>query len=476
MATLQQAVHFATQYHIYDEGMGVWRERNEHEQHEAANAQVYDRAWWWPELLKPKRYKAVDGGRGGAKSWTFAQALLHLGSQRPLFIVCAREIQNSLADSVKKLIEDEIRRMNLESYYRSTREEIQGVNGTRFVFKGLRSNPDAVKSLEGCDICWVEEAQSISQESLDMLIPTVRKEEYNDDGELVWQSEVWFSWNEKAVMCPVGERFPKDNPYDNTYRLRVNYYDNPFLPSVLFEEAQACRVLFPARYRSIWLGETGHTEFQILRPEWWPLYVDYTDVERRCTYKFITADTAFETGQENDYSVFQCWGIENRQRLYMLDEVYGKWEFPELVTQARKFWKKHSDPTYGRQVREFWVEKKASGHSLIQTLRREKIKARGWLPKKFQFPDNKIAGFKEMSWIVAPDVASGETTGDVWLPHESIYPDIDSFIDHCGAISEDDSHEHDDRGDAAKMAVSIFRKMGGGRKHGRRPTKPNGGT
>lgn len=436
---------------IYDQVCNIWRERTELERSEAANATALDRLWWFPRMLEPMRYKAVDGGRGGAKSWTFAQALIHLGCQQPLFIVCAREIQNSLADSVKKLIEDEIKRMGLASYFRITREEIVGANGTRFVFKGLRNNPDAIKSLEGCDICWVEEAQSISQDSLDMLIPTVRKPD----------SEIWFSWNEKAKVCPVGERFPLYNSADNVLRFRVNYYDNPFLPDVLEEECRFCRVNFPARYRRIWLGEPGHIEYQILRPEWWPQYTDYNDVERRLTYKFITADTAFETGEENDYTAIQCWGMEGRDRLYLLDEIYSKWEFPELVKNARQFWEKHQDSTHGRQARDFWIEKKASGHSLIQTLRREGIRARGWLPKAFSFPANKIAGFKEMSWLVAPDVDRGETTGDVWLPSHDIYADVDSFIDHCAAISEDESHDHDDRGDAAKIAVSIFRKRRG---------------
>ncbi len=102
---------------------------------------------------------------------------------------------------------------------------------------------------------------------------------------------------------------------------------------------------------------------------------------------------------------------------------------------------------------------------MIQTLRREGIKARGWLPKEFRFPDNKIAGFKEASWIIAPDPDSPDKSGDtVWLPDDSIYPEASSLIDHCAAISEDDSHEHDDRGDAMKMAVSVFRRRGGGRK------------
>ena len=443
---------------IYDEALGRWREYNDHDHSEAANAEKLDRLWWFQRMLEPKRYKCVDGGRGGAKSWTFAQALIHLGCQKKLFIVCAREVQNSLADSVKKLIEDEIERMGIAHLFTFTKNEIIGANGTRFVFKGLLRNPDAVKSLEGCDICWVEEAQSISQDSLEMLLPTVRK-----DG-----SEVWFSWNEKAKICAVGERFPLANIDPEAMRFRVNYYDNPFLPKTLATEAHFCRVNFPERYRRIWLGEAGHIEFQILRPEWWPQYTNAAEVESRVTFKFITGDTAFETGQENDYSCFQCWGCEGTDRVYLLDEVYGKWEYPELVRNARNFWNKHKDATYGRAAQAFYIEKKASGHSLIQTLRREGVKARGWLPKQFKFPDNKIAGFKEVSWIVAPDPDSNETTGDtVWLPAESIHPWVSSLIDHCAAISEDDTHDNDDRGDAMKIAVSVFRQRGGGRKHGR---------
>ena len=408
-------------------------------------------------MIQPMRYKAIDGGRGGAKSWTFAQGLIHLGCQKPLFIVCAREVQKSLRFSVKKLIEDEIARMGLSWFFESTREEIRGKNGTQIIFIGLRSNPDAAKSLEGCDICWIEEAQSISHESLEKIIPTVRKDD----------SEIWFSWNEENVVCPVGERFPLYGEDEETLRFRVNYYDNPFLPKTLLKEAAFCRANFPARYRRIWLGEPGNIEFQILHPDWWPEYIDANDVESRITFKFITGDTAFETGEANDYSAFQCWGCEGTERLYLLDELYGKWEYPELVTNARNFWNKHSDATHGRQAQAFYIEKKASGHSLIQTLRREGVKARGWLPKMFKFPDNKIAGFKEASWIIAPDPESADKSGDtVWLPSEEIYPGTPSFIAHCAAISEDDSHEHDDRGDAMKMAVSIFRKRGGGRKHG----------
>lgn len=424
---------------------------------ESRRVKVHQRSWLFPELLKSYRFKVLYGGRGGAKSWAIAQALLHIASQKPAFIVCAREIQKSIKESVKKLLEDEIKRLGWQHLFISTLTEIVGLNGSRFSFVGLRHDPDGVKSLEGANYVWVEEAQSISSDNLETLIPTIRAA----------GSEIWFSFNPRAETDAVYQRFIV-NKDARALCIKVNYYDNPFLPDELLQEAMLCRKLFPLRYRAIWLGEVGVTEFQMLRPDWWPRYINLAQVEARVTHKYITADTAFESGKENDYTAMQCWGAEGKKRLYLLDEIFGKWEFPELVANARKFWRKHSDAANGRQVKEFWIEKKASGHSLIQTLRREQIRARGWSPKAFDFPDNKIAGFKEMSWLVAPHPDSEYGTGDVWIPDDSIYAGGQSFIDHCAAISEDETHEYDDRGDAAKIAVSVWRKMGGGRDRSKR--------
>src|SRR5262245_60232648 len=122
-------------------------------------------------LFEPKRYKILYGGRGGAKSWGVARALLILGASRSLRILCAREFQNSIADSVHKLLSDQIAALGLAGHYDVLQTAIRGRNGTEFRFEGLRHNVTKIKSYEGVDICWVEEAQSVSKESWDTLIP-----------------------------------------------------------------------------------------------------------------------------------------------------------------------------------------------------------------------------------------------------------------------------------------------------------------
>ncbi len=383
--------------------------------------------------------------------------------------MCGREIQKSIRDSVKKLLEETIVELGLQDSFVSTERDIKCRHtGARFTFIGLRYDTDGVKSLEGCDIFWGEEAQSFSAESIEDVFPTIRKP----------GSEIWLSYNSKTGLEPVHVRFVTMGGGPRDIVRKVNYYNNPFVSRETLEEAAICKAISPARYRSVWLGEPGIVENQIFPPTWWSVYASLAEVEKRITHKWITADTAFEEGEANDFSVFQCWGAEGRQRLYLLDEDFGKWEYPLLVERAHKFWLRHATPGKSRAKTAdmFWIEKKASGHSLIQTLRTApyNVRAKGWRPKDFRFPDNKTAGFKEASNIVAPTPVINKNTGelwipedisgDVWLPDDTIYSGTSSFIEHCAAINGDESQEHDDRGDAMKMAVSIWRKMGGGRK------------
>jgi phage terminase large subunit len=136
-------------------------------------------------LFKPNRYKVLYGGRGGAKSWGIARALLIMASNKPLRILCARELQMSIRDSVHKLLSDQIETLQLSGFYEIQNSSIKGLNGSEFSFAGLRSNVAQIKSYEGVDICWVEEAQTVSKGSWNVLIPTIRK-----DG-----SEIWVSFN-----------------------------------------------------------------------------------------------------------------------------------------------------------------------------------------------------------------------------------------------------------------------------------------
>jgi phage terminase large subunit len=201
-------------------------------------------------LFKPKRYKAFFGGRGSAKSWSIAQALLIKGYDDPLRSLCAREIQKSIKDSVKKLLDDTIDRMGLRWFYTSTDTEIRGLNGTLFIFSGLRSNPDSVRSMEGIDIAWVEEAQKLSLQGWEILDPTVRK-----DG-----SEIWLSWNPRYDKDPVQKLFigSGDEPplidAEEAVVVEVNWRDNPWFSATNRKSMERDRRRDPDKYRHVWEG------------------------------------------------------------------------------------------------------------------------------------------------------------------------------------------------------------------------------
>ena len=193
---------------------------------------------------KQVRYRAVYGGRGSAKSHSFAQALVLKAAEKPLRIGCYREIQKSIRDSVKRLLDDKIRESGLTDFYESTDTEIRGPNGSLFSFGGLRTNPDAVKSTEGLDIAAVFEANKVSQRSWDLLIPTVRKP----------GSEIWAEWNPDNPKDPVDAMFRAEAPPGSIVR-RVNWDQNPFFPEVLKQELEWDRKRDPEKYAHIWMGE-----------------------------------------------------------------------------------------------------------------------------------------------------------------------------------------------------------------------------
>ena len=197
-------------------------------------------------LFVPSRYKAYYGGRGSAKSHSFAVAAQVRAAEAPLRILCAREVQKSIKDSVKQLLDDKIKAHDLQHLFTSMRDEIRGVNGSKFLFVGLQDmSIDQIKSFEGIDIVWVEEAQTISARSLEVLIPTIRKP----------CSELWFSWNPRHASDPVDSLFRGPNVPANSIISRVNYDDNPFFPKELDAERQFDRTAKAQRYGHIWLGD-----------------------------------------------------------------------------------------------------------------------------------------------------------------------------------------------------------------------------
>jgi phage terminase large subunit len=194
-------------------------------------------------LFKPKRYKVLYGGRGGAKSWGIARALLILGRAKPLRILCTREIQKSIADSVHKLLSDQIRELGLNGFYEITNNSIRGLNGTEFIFSGLKSNISSLKSYEGVDIVWVEEAANVSKQSWEILIPTVRKP----------GSEIWISFNPELETDETYKRFVLTQREDVAVE-KVNWTDNPFFPDVLRAEKDHLKATDPDAYEHVWEG------------------------------------------------------------------------------------------------------------------------------------------------------------------------------------------------------------------------------
>lgn len=194
-------------------------------------------------LFEPHRYKVPWGGRGGTKSWAIARALLILGAQNPLRILCTRETQKSIADSVHKLLSDQIVLLGLQDFYTIEKARIIGRGETEFIFAGLRHNVNNIKSVEACDIVWVEEAQSVSKQSWAVLIPTIRKE----------GSEIWVSFNPDLATDDTYKRFVL-NPPPNAKVVKVGWQDNPWFPEVLRIEMEYLREKDPAAYDHIWEG------------------------------------------------------------------------------------------------------------------------------------------------------------------------------------------------------------------------------
>lgn len=196
-------------------------------------------------IFEPSRYKVIRGGRGSTKSWSVARALLIQGASKPLRFLCTREIQKSIQQSVHQLLADQIIKLGLSSFYEVLKTEIKGANGTAFYFAGLSNETvDSLKSFEGVDIVWCEEAQNISKRSWDILIPTIRKPE----------SEIWITYNPDLETDETHQRFTI-NPPNDCVNVLMNYNDNPWFPDVLEQERLHCLKTQPKDYPNIWEGK-----------------------------------------------------------------------------------------------------------------------------------------------------------------------------------------------------------------------------
>lgn len=195
-------------------------------------------------LFTPKRYKCIVGGRGKGASWGIARALIILAANKPLRVVCGREFQKSIDDSVHALLKSQIGLLGYDGFYDVQATEIRGRNGSLFTFHGLKHNINNIKSLEGADICWVAEAQSVSNNSWETLIPTIRKDD----------SEIWVDFNPNLEEDDTYQRFIV-NPPTNCVVIRMSWRDNPWFNSILEQERLDLLARDPDKYENVWEGK-----------------------------------------------------------------------------------------------------------------------------------------------------------------------------------------------------------------------------
>jgi phage terminase large subunit len=257
------------------------------------------------DLFEPRRYKAFYGGRGSGKSHSMASALIVMAAQNPIRVGCFREVQKSIRDSVKRLLDDKIRAAGLNGFYSSTDTEIRGANGSLFMFAGLRGNADGIRSLEGINVAWVEEANTVSQSSWDTLIPTIRQP----------GSEIWAGWNPRYPTDPVDAMFRGSaGAPPNSIVRRVNYNDNPWFPAELEAERQWDLKRDPEKHAHIWGGEyLRNSEARVFRN--WRVEAFETPGNARF---YMGADWGFSV---DPTVLVRCW-IAGRT-LYVDHEAYA---------------------------------------------------------------------------------------------------------------------------------------------------------
>lgn len=262
-------------------------------------------------LFTPARYKVAHGGRGSAKSWGFARALLIQAAERPLRILCAREVQKSIKDSVHRLLSDQIQALGLGWHFEVLEAEIRGRNGSMFLFAGLAQHTvESIKSYEGVDVVWVEEAQVVTKRSWDVLLPTIRKP----------GSEIWLSLNPDMETDETYQRFVASPPAGAVV-IQMNWRDNPWFPDVLEAERQETLRRDPDNYDNIWEGVPKRvSEGAIYRHEIDKLYADKR--VRPVPYDpLLKAHTVWDLGWNDAMSIgfFQRSGAELRCIDYIED-------------------------------------------------------------------------------------------------------------------------------------------------------------
>ena len=264
------------------------------------------------------RYYVFYGGRGSGKSHTIARFLICMAMQRKVKILCARELQNSIAESVHTLLSEIIRGYGLTDFFTIQKTTIECKNGSVFIFKGLAHNVDSVKSTEGIDYCWIEEADKVCQNSWDILVPTVRKV----------SSKFLITFNPCLDDDPAYQMFVT-NPPPDAIVVKVNYNDNPHFPEVLRKEMEHMRTTDYEKYLHVWEGELRTiSDAQVFKGKYSVEIFDDAYIERH----YYGMDFGFS---KDPTSIVRCF--IRGEYLYIDREQYGHHiEIPDIGPMIRK--------------------------------------------------------------------------------------------------------------------------------------------
>lgn len=260
------------------------------------------------ELFRPHRYKVFYGGRGSGKSWAVAQAIVLMCDMTTIRVLCCREIQNSIKDSSYQILRDTADRLGLADRFDFLESEIRHKDtGSRIIFKGLARNVQSVKSTEGIDVAWVEEAQTVSESSWETLTPTIRKP----------GSEIWVTFNPLNADDPTTKRFIESAPPD-AYVRKVNYDENPYFPSELRKEMEWDKSNDYEKYLHVWEGYPRTiSDAQVFKGRYTVEAIP-DDLHQKADRLFFGADFGFA---RDPSTLVRCFIIENT--LYIDAEAYG---------------------------------------------------------------------------------------------------------------------------------------------------------
>lgn len=294
----------------------------------------------FPEKIVPifhaHPYKVVYGGRASSKTWCFCRALLIKGAEVPLFILCARELQRSIADSVHRVLATQIPELGLQDFYEIQSHRIIGKNGTQFAFAGIKNNITAIKSMEAIDICAVFEANGVSRHSWDTLLPTIRRDPPH--GPFGQGSEIWVEFNPELATDETYKRWVLDPP-EGTFVEKLNWRDNPWFPDISGRQKDEMCKRDYENYLTVWEGNPRRVVQGAIYAKELEAAMRMGRVSPQVTHDRARAvDIGVDLGRADMCAIWfvQQWGMEHRFIDYYANCGYDWSHYLEEI-QNRKY-------------------------------------------------------------------------------------------------------------------------------------------